>query len=217
MALPSKLKPLGGFGGKYKKGETLIYLDLKNAVNYNETTSVVFEPEENVDVKIELIGGGGGDGGASGYGIWYGSGGSDAYLSVKTCLKKGVSYQFVCGAMGKWTTGINQGGSTAGSGSSVKSGEKVLFSTSGGLNGIYGNTTGANGGTASVDEENAAAELNGYEVLENIPGNNGNNGGYAYNKAVPSGASVFDGYGKGCDGNAGKNTGTGGFVKVTVI
>lgn len=132
-------------------------------------------------------------------------------------MKKGVAYEFICGSMGKWTTGINQGGSTNGTGSSVKVGDEVVLSTSGGGLGAYGSTGGGTKGTASVNEAQADEYLTSWEVLENIPGNNGNSGGYAYNKAVPGGASVFEGYGKGCDGNAGKNTGTGGLVRVTVI
>lgn len=207
MSLCTKLTPLGSRYRPFRAGEVLIFMDLKDAAP--EVTQTITKDLPKQKYKLKMIGGGGGDGGAYGAGIWYGSGGSGAAFIGTLALTKGT-YKFTCGSRGKNTPGVNQAGGTNGISSKFEKLNdngtwEVLIEAGGGFTGVWLNGPG-DGGKINVFLTPVSSEL-----MQN--GNSGNKGGMTGN--LDGGTSVYAGYGQGC-GTYGRG-GTGGFLELSAL
>lgn len=207
MVFRTKLTPLGGHQKTFKHGEIIIRLDLMSA---EVSTSQVIEYQLPKDkYLLKIVGGGGGDGGAYGAGIWYGSGGSGAAFVGIISLSKGT-YRFTGGARGNNTPGVNQAGGTNGISSKVEKLNdngtwELLIEAGGGFTGVWLNGPG-DGGKINVLLTPVSIEL-----MQN--GNPGNKGGITGN--LDGGTSVYAGYGQGC-GTYGRG-GTGGLIELSAL
>ena len=207
MSIRTKLSPLGYPTKPFKKGEIIVLLDLKDAVPEKHQSIIKKLPKNKYFIK--LVGGGGGDGGAYGAGIWYGSGGSGAAFIGRLLLSKGT-YRFTCGSRGNNTPGVNQPGGTDGISSKLEKLKsdgtwEILIEAGGGKTGIW---LGGPGDGGIID---VRSEIIDYKIKQN--GNPGKTGGMTGD--LLGGESLYNGYGHGC-GTYGTG-GTGGYVELSSL